>query len=167
MGKIKISILDPFECISDNNEEKIVSYLSSLFGDTEGKRLKRIGNSPSRISSVGGLLALSFCVGGKKADIFRGENGKPYFFDNEFGCFSISHSGKASVAAYGRTAVGVDIERVNAQKDLSKIAKRFFTQAELKAFMFDPSAQSFYEIWTRKEGTAFAVPSQKVMKLPT
>ena len=86
MGKIKISILDPFECISDNNEEKIVSYLSSLFGDTEGKRLKRIGNSPSRISSVGGLLALSFCVGGKKADIFRGENGKPYFFDSPDFC---------------------------------------------------------------------------------
>jgi phosphopantetheine--protein transferase-like protein len=151
MNKIKIAILDPFMCISDNNEEEIISHLSLLFGEAEGERIKGISNKNSKISSMGGLIALSFLAQDKCLPIFRDANGKPHFNDAVSTSFSISHSGRLSVAAYSGDSVGVDIEKINANRDLSKIAQRFFTQNELKDFMTAQSVDSFYEIWTRKE----------------
>ncbi len=75
-------------------------------------------------------------------------SGKPVA-DN---CFiSISHSGDMAAVCKSEIPVGVDIEKIDAERDLRKIAARFYCGKELEYFSEKPTAERFYEIWTKKE----------------
>lgn len=75
-------------------------------------------------------------------------NGKPVAKN----CYvSISHSGDhVAVCRNDDVPVGIDIEKMT-ERDFSKIANRFFRGKELELFNETPTAEVFYEIWTKKE----------------
>ncbi len=76
------------------------------------------------------------------------ENNKPWA-DN---CFvSISHSHHMIAVSKSDKPVGIDIEFMATDRDYHKIANRFYKGKELEYFNFSPNAETFYEIWTKKE----------------
>lgn len=78
----------------------------------------------------------------------RYEQNKP-FADN---CFvSISHSGDMVAVCTSDKPVGIDIEKIDNTRDFVKIAKRYFFGKEKEYFEQSPTADTFYEIWTKKE----------------
>ena len=81
-------------------------------------------------------------------DLTYEPNGKPIARN----CFvSISHSGDmVAVCKNDIVPVGIDIEKM-AERDFHKVANRFFRGQELEKFNEAPTAETFYEIWTRKE----------------
>jgi 4'-phosphopantetheinyl transferase len=98
-----------------------------------------------------------------------GPRGKP-MLDAEDGLlrFNLSHSGDLALVAVslGRD-IGVDVERVRPDRDLERIATRFFSAAEVAALLALPRAEragAFYRCWTRKEayikalGDGLAIP---------
>lgn len=79
------------------------------------------------------------------------ENGKPVA-DN---CFvSISHSGKTIAVCRSDVPVGIDVEVFGKNRAWGKIAKRYFSENELRSFLKSPDEKSFLEIWTKKEAFA-------------
>lgn len=76
------------------------------------------------------------------------KSGKP-IADN---CFvSISHSGPAISVCKSDIPVGIDIEKTDRKRNFEEIAKRCFHGAESELYLKNPSAEKFYEIWTKKE----------------
>lgn len=76
------------------------------------------------------------------------KSGKPISDD----CFvSISHSSSAVAVCKSDTPVGIDIEKIDRERNFDGLAKKYFHGAESKIFFEDPSAEGFYEIWTKKE----------------
>ena len=75
-------------------------------------------------------------------------SGKP-IADN---CFvSISHSSSAVAVCKSDMPVGIDIEKIDGKRNFAGIARRYFHGAESEFFFTNPSAERFYEIWTKKE----------------
>ena len=76
------------------------------------------------------------------------ENNKPWA-DN---CFvSISHSKDMIAVCKSDKPVGIDIEFMSTDRDYKKIANRFYKGKELEEFQASPTAETFYELWTKKE----------------
>lgn len=75
-------------------------------------------------------------------------NGKPVARN----CYvSISHSGDlVAVCRNDNVPVGIDVEKMT-ERDFNKIAKRFFFGKEADEFNANPTAETFYKIWTCKE----------------
>jgi 4'-phosphopantetheinyl transferase len=69
--------------------------------------------------------------------------------------FNLTHSGDhALIAIASGREVGVDIERVARHDDHEKLARRFFSLAELASFLQYPAgehAEAFLRHWVRKE----------------
>ena len=152
MEKVRIAIADQEAYLNFQAQAEALTLVSMAFGENEAKRISGISNAQARAASIGGLMALYSLVGERSGVICRGENGKPYFSDADLGCFSISHSGAVSVAAYGTCELGIDVELIDNARDYKRIAKRFFTVRELQRFeQCGADAESFFEIWTEKE----------------
>ena len=86
----------------------------------------------------------------------QGENGKPRLEDPPRPLdFNLSHSGDWLVCAVtAGSAVGVDLEICEPQRDIMKLARRFFRAAEIAALQACPLEQQlerFYDYWTLKE----------------
>jgi 4'-phosphopantetheinyl transferase len=71
-----------------------------------------------------------------------------------------------------RRQVGIDLERMRFDVPCERMAKRFFAEAELKAFLALPANQrqeGFFNCWTRKEayfkaiGKGLSVPLKNVV----
>lgn len=82
-------------------------------------------------------------------DIEYVANGKPVYRNSDI-YFNLSHAGNYVVCAVSDKAVGVDIERL--RKNVIRVAKRFFTQAECDWIGND--SLKFSRIWTLKEAYA-------------
>lgn len=69
--------------------------------------------------------------------------------------FNVSHSGQRIAVAVTEAAdIGMDVETVNGQRSIEKIAHRFFAETEyldLKHLPTDNQVDRFYNIWTLKE----------------
>lgn len=127
------------------------------FGEAEKARLCAIRNSKHAEASLGALLALQALVGNEPAPIIRTPAGKPCFEAPNAPAFSLSHAANfavAAVAAPNEGRIGVDIERISPLPHATRIAKRFFTDAEREHFAANPSPEVFFAIWTAKEATA-------------
>ena len=81
-------------------------------------------------------------------NLHYGDKNKP-FADNC--CVSISHSGDMVAVCTSDKPIGIDIEKIDRERDLSKIANRFYHGKELEEFKKNPTADLFFEIWTKKE----------------
>ncbi|MBQ8767736.1 MAG: 4'-phosphopantetheinyl transferase superfamily protein [Clostridia bacterium] len=67
-------------------------------------------------------------------------------------CFvSISHSGNMVAVCKSQKPIGIDIEKIDKSRSLEKIANRFYHGKELELFNKNPTAETFFEIWTLKE----------------
>ena len=94
------------------------------------------------IAAAGALLSMGV------ENLHYDENNKP-LADN---CFvSISHSKDMIAVCKSDKPVGIDIEFMATDRDYKKIANRFYKGKELEYFHFSPTAETFYEIWTKKE----------------
>lgn len=75
--------------------------------------------------------------------------------------FNVSHAGDVALAAFGASGrVGVDVELVRDDSDLTAVARRFFGEHEigaLDALSGDAFVAGFYSCWTRKEAFAKAL----------
>lgn len=97
-----------------------------------------------------------------------GEQGKPYLGDFEVPHFNISHSGKVLVMGFCREhPLGVDVEKIKTDFDLSELAKQHFSEREITALQnlkVNEQDRAFYRCWTRKEsfikalGTGLSFP---------
>lgn len=96
----------------------------------------------SLLQSVGRFVEL---------DINYNEFGKPFMNNMKGFFYNLSHSGKWVAIAYGRTEVGIDIEKIQIGKE--DIANKFFSKDE-KCFIFERGKEQekrFTQIWTLKE----------------
>lgn len=81
-------------------------------------------------------------------DLRYEDSGKPLAGN----CFvSISHCGSAVTVCKSAAPVGIDIEKSDVKRSFNRLAERYFHGKEYKIFFEDPSAERFYEIWTKKE----------------
>jgi 4'-phosphopantetheinyl transferase len=87
-----------------------------------------------------------------------GNNGKPELADLQRSHplrFSVSHSEHlALIAVTSGRAVGVDVEKVRAELESIEIAKRLFSECEVRELLSLPAKarqQAFFTCWTRKE----------------
>jgi hypothetical protein len=86
----------------------------------------------------------------------RGEHGKPCLLNSPRPLdFNLSHSGDwLACAVTAGTAVGLDIEYCEPDRDLLKLARRFFQAHEIAALEVCSKADQtakFYDYWTLKE----------------
>jgi 4'-phosphopantetheinyl transferase len=88
------------------------------------------------------------------------EHGKP-FLKNCGLHFNVSHTeGLALMAFVLNREIGVDVEMVRPQRDVKKIAERFFSDHErrsLRDITGDELHEAFFRCWTRKEAYIKAV----------
>jgi phosphopantetheinyl transferase len=81
-------------------------------------------------------------------NLHYGDKNKP-LADN---CYvSISHSGNMVAVCKSENPIGIDIEKIDYDRDLKKIAERFYHGKELECFRETPTAEMFFDIWTKKE----------------
>lgn len=97
-------------------------------------------------------------------EIERGEQGKPRLVNGpRVLTFSLSHSGAWMVFALSHSAeIGVDIEVHDSRRELMRLARRFFSEAEtqvLQALQEGPRVERFYDLWTLKEARIKALGS--------
>lgn len=91
----------------------------------------------------------------------EGPYGKPALCGDAGLHFNLSHSGGVNVLAISRLGpVGVDVERVDRQRDLSTLIERFFAPAEwqtLRSTVEPQRQQLAWSLWTMKEALAKAL----------
>ncbi len=99
--------------------------------------------------------------------IVTGEHGKPELTGGELQ-FNLSHSGGVGLVAVARErAVGVDVERIDARRDVLALAERALDAEGAAAVRAAPEADRaavFHRAWARREavakctGTGLSVP---------
>jgi 4'-phosphopantetheinyl transferase len=147
--------------LSPNDEEK---SLRTLLSPDEIQRADRFYFERDRkrftVARAAMRQILSRYVGLAPQDLgfSYGPKGKPELAGElEHGRikFNLSHSSDIALLAITRgLAVGVDIERINAEFASEEIAERFFSATEVQSLRALPGAQrpeAFFSCWTRKE----------------
>ena len=86
-----------------------------------------------------------------------GSSGKPSLVPMPAGLplhFNLSHSRDRVLVAIATTPVGIDLETPRRLGDFEGLARRFFSQGEVRALARIPASQrldAFFACWTRKE----------------
>ena len=144
------SIPDLLPLVSQDRRQKSLRY---RFDDDKKRALLAHVLLSHAVREIGYCVAIP-------VEPVTDENGKPHLYDRgEEIHFSLSHSGQYAVCAVADSPIGVDIEQIKDNRP--EIAGRFFNPDELK---YIKDAESFYRIWTLKEGYLKAVGLG--MKLP-
>ncbi len=106
----------------------------------EGTKAEHCKKPESRAAA-----AALHCMGVE--DLTFEPNGKPVAGS----CYvSISHSGECVAVCRNEEPIGIDIEKIT-KRDFEKLANRYFKGEELEYFNAHPTAEVFFEIWTKKE----------------
>ena len=111
-----------------------------------------------------GILGRYLHVNPERLQFSYGPHGKPAVAPEcggeEIG-FNMSDSHGLAIYAVARgRQVGVDLERMRSDVPCERMAKRYFAEAELKAFLALPADQrqeGFFNCWTRKEAYLKAI----------
>lgn len=82
--------------------------------------------------------------------ISRPDIGRPCFKGDGLPFFSVSHSGNLWACALSFRRVGLDIQFVTCERNISGITRRFFHPEET-AFLERNGYNNFFSIWTAKE----------------
>jgi 4'-phosphopantetheinyl transferase len=104
--------------------------------------------------------------------------GKPRLKLNSDIFFNISHTNGVAVMAVSKIEqLGIDIEKINSEKEVSKVVSQYFHPEEfnlLEGLATEKKVQTFYTIWTLKEayikakGLGLSIALNKFnFKLPT
>jgi 4'-phosphopantetheinyl transferase len=138
------------------------TFLSFIPSETQEKIMAFIRPSDAQRSLFGELMIRRLLcerlgIKNQELRIRYGEKGKPFVPDSPVH-FNLSHSGDWVVAAVSEQPVGIDVERIKPNK--LAIARRFFTETEVRSIMDLPEEQrldQFYSLWTLKESYLKAV----------
>ncbi len=113
------------------------------------------------------LLQRYFHLEGKSFHFKLNQYGKPYVDQSNI-FFNVSHSYEWVLIGLSQAIdLGVDIEKIRLDLNLSQLAKRFFSEKEVAFLNQLPKAQKaigFFNAWTRKEayikarGMGLAIP---------
>ncbi|MFD5009378.1 4'-phosphopantetheinyl transferase family protein [Streptomyces chartreusis] len=132
------------------------STLEDLLDDNERSRA-RMGKLPGmRRRFVRAHAAARIILGarlGQPPDTVRftrGRWGKPAVEGARGLHFSLSHSGELALLALAPRPVGVDVELARADLDFTRLARRFFPEAE-RGSVARGGRDTFVRLWTRKE----------------
>lgn len=147
--------------VGKENAEELLSMLDKrIFCGKYMDEILGRGNRDSVIMSLNALVLLQRTLDAAGVcpighELKRSENGRPYFDGLKALDFSISHSESAvacALSADGEGNVGVDVERVDGQRDTERFAKRFFSENERAALeAAEDTERSWTRIWTKKE----------------
>jgi 4'-phosphopantetheinyl transferase len=81
--------------------------------------------------------------------------GKPFLESEDNLFFNVSHThGLALIGVVRGRRIGVDVERVNRETEVEKLAERFFSESErreLRQLRGEEVRAAFFRVWTRKE----------------
>lgn len=142
-----------------------LSHYSIALGDDEIRALSKIRNARRRREYICGHYLLRFAlshnydVSPEDWPISHRDNLGPKLetFEGGSATFNLSHSKNTICCLVAeRGAVGVDIEWIDARRDIEKIAEAFFSAEEISALAvlsFDQKREYFYRLWTLKEST--------------
>ncbi len=160
----------------DRSKEETDSF-AALLSEDEAERASRFSFPIRRNRFIVGRgtlrVILGQYVGTKPADLrfTYGPQGKPELVGEELR-FNLSHSEGAALVAVARSrSVGIDLERVNQDVQLERIARRICSSRELAALDRvppDKRLEAFYNAWIRKEafvkatGKGFSLPVEQV-----
>jgi 4'-phosphopantetheinyl transferase len=141
-----------------------VQALDGALSPEERKRAERFRFDRDRVRFIcargvlRSILSLYLGVPPESLAIEYGRHGKPFLGgQREPGAlqFNLSHSaGLAAVALARGKDIGVDIERVNPELEIDRIASQYFEPAEVLALERLPGPMrvpAFFALWTRKE----------------
>lgn len=139
-------------------------HLWKLLSEDERSRSDRFKRESLRrnfVAARGNLrLILAQWLGCKpKAIQFSySDRGKPYLQKSKGIYFNLAHSHDLAIyAVSSNREVGIDLEYINPQCDIERIAQRYFSLSEYKVIKEfgdrEPSLaiQTFYQAWTLKE----------------
>ena len=80
------------------------------------------------------------------------QNNKPYLESHSHTYFNISHTKNHIIMAVADEEIGIDIEEIVNKKSFMDIARRYFSDYEVKALEQSAGLQrDFYTLWTLKE----------------
>ena len=138
----------------------IDTLISSLpFGESERERLRSIKNPAAQKNSLSALLCLDRLIkrticSGEDLTIIREKNGKPRFASLPYH-FSITHSRDLCAVALCKENVGIDLEFVDASRNVEALSKRFFSPEEHSRLLAsENSLEDFFALWVKKEALA-------------
>ena len=148
-NKITVLLSD----INGLNENDLANILDSLPINIANKVNEKAKLKSKLLRAVSYKMLLDYCGfnKGNAPEIKSKENGKPYFEGIDI-CFSISHSKTMAALAVAPTEVGIDIERLDKNRDYLDLAKRYFTENEYERIKESTDVKdTFVKYWTAKE----------------
>jgi 4'-phosphopantetheinyl transferase len=134
----------------------LMEKVSRAFPD-RARKIRAYVRADDRLRSLAAGLLLERALGNR--EILYGEYGKPYVDGGPY--FSVSHSGDYAILAVDDEPVGVDIEQWS-DVDYVALSRVSFHKDECERVECEPSARTFFDIWTLKEsyikllGTGFS-----------
>jgi 4'-phosphopantetheinyl transferase len=126
-------------------------------------RAERFHNPDSRMRFVAARGCLRLIIGRylgqppREVSIAYHHNGKPFLegYPSRKIQFNLSHAHDLGLLAVCRnTAIGVDVEYMRSEREMKKIARRFFSPTELSEIEASPAPlqeEACYHFWTCKE----------------
>lgn len=162
-------------CLDRTDDE--IGMLRSYLDSGERDRAERFRNrtDENRFVVARGTLRrlignyLGIAPGDVKLQVLPG--GKPVVTGRGLH-FNLSHCGETAVYVFADCEVGIDVERVASDTDMSRVAAHFFNPDETRTF--ERTSQSerdryFFRTWVRKEaylkatGQGFAIDPAQLM----
>jgi 4'-phosphopantetheinyl transferase len=117
------------------------------------------------------LLGCYLGVEPERVPISHGENGKPVIAGGTNGeelHFNLSHSGGMAIYAFsGDSEIGVDIEQIRDNVEMTRLVERFFSareKTEWRDLLESQRTEAFFNGWTRKE--AFTKATGEGLSMP-
>ncbi len=148
-NKINIFLFD----IKDLSENDLNGILKELPSEIKEKIETKKLFKTKLLSAVSYKMLFDFCKEkhGFIPEIKIKSGGKPYF-ENCNIYFSISHSKSTAVCAVSEGEIGVDIERLDKNRDYLSLAERYFTEKEYEKIKKSENIKElFVKYWTAKE----------------
>ena len=163
-------------CITLDLASEQVNKLLACLSTQEHEHSKQISGKLHRNRYIAAHVmmrhTLAAYLGLEPADIQIecGSKGKPFLSGDSAHAglhFNLSHSDNMALLAISQAPVGIDIERVRKDRNLEKVAKRFFSPAEqsaLQQLAEKDKLRALFACWTRKEayikatGTGLTIP---------
>jgi len=146
------------QTIKENEFLKFREDLISKLPPLSGKLINKYKRTKDAQRSILGelltrsILSKKLKIPAEQVIIEKSVKGKPCLVNNNDLHFNISHSGDWVVAAFARTEVGIDIEKIKPVN--FRIAERFFSKNEFSALEKKAEKEKlnfFFDLWTLKE----------------
>jgi len=142
----------------DTSENLPLELFEEVFSPSEAEQLRTMKSDTRKreFQYSRGLLKLIMAnyLDIKPADVRIGSvgRGKPVLLNDDIH-FNISHTKDKLIIAISKEKLGIDIECIDHERDISRIAEYTFTELERQALATGESLdpRKFFRLWTQKE----------------